>query len=608
MAHPNRIRLIADTISGRLALVFALLILPPTILSLYLAWDTFTEQKARAKLQVRQFATLTATYESKFFDDARKTLQQLANEPVIRDGGGANCNAVLQAAQERTREFASIGYFDIEGRKICGSPGDLADMANSTWLREVRRFRSFAISDYTVTPDSTSPVIVAALATYGPGGQFQGVLAASIRLFWLSAFIREISLPPESVFFLIDSNGNILADRAAILSTPDRPIPDDRATAPVLGSLANVVGDDVAAAILSRRLNDFESIGQDQVRRVFSSVALPHGDATVLFGMPAVTAFGWLEKDLFYRVLGLIAILLAGVGAALLGTRYLVTRWTASLRGMARAYGQGNYAPKLDFRNAPRELRDLGETLVVMAQRVEVREEELRASLIQKDTILREIHHRVKNNLQIVSSLLRIRSGSAANSVGQTALSEVEAHVRALALVHRHLYENDDVDRVDLRSFMTELCQSTLAGLTAPSQRISLEIDIPEFTIATDRAIAIALLVTEAITNSLKHAFPNGRKGSIHVVFTRDGESTGTLTVADDGVGISPAAHEAGGIGIQLIHAFAKQIDGQVSFSGPPGTAIRVKVGDGIHASPSTTDPKPLEVDPADRSAASSAA
>jgi two-component sensor histidine kinase len=247
---------------------------------------------------------------------------------------------------------------------------------------------------------------------------------------------------------------------------------------------------------------------------------------------------------------------------------------------MARAYGSGDYSPRLDYSHAPRELRDLGETLTVMAQRVAQREEELRTSLDQKDIILREIHHRVKNNLQIVSSLLNIRAGNVTGSAEQSALSEVKAHVRALALVHRHLYENADVEYVDLRSFMTELCQSTLAGLSSPSQRVSLEIDIPEFMISTDRAIAIALLVTEAITNALKHAFRPEQRGNIRVAFMRLGDRSGTLLVADDGIGIAPGMRDAGGIGLQLIEAFAKQIGGRATISPPPGTTISVTIGD----------------------------
>jgi two-component sensor histidine kinase len=582
-AQATGLRFIADTLSGRLALVFALLVLPPTIVSLYLAWDSYLEQKARAKLQVRQFASLTATYESKFFDDVQQSLQTLADEEVIRSGGGGGCDEVIRATLERTSEFASLGYFDTEGRKLCGPDNVFTDVSNREWFREVRGFRGFAISDYTVPPSSRHPVIVAAQAVYGSNYQFQGVLAASIRLYWLSAFIREVSLPPESVFFLIDRNGNILADRAALrdspaeTSAPDAPVP----TVPAgtgLQSLASVVGNELSAAVLSRRLTDFESVGPDEVRRVFSSVALPHGDVTVLFGMPAVSALGGVEQDLVNRVLGLAAIWLAGIGAAWLGTRYLVTQWIGRLRGVARTYGRGNYAERPDFAQAPRELRDLAETLTLMAHRIEVREEELRASLNQKDIVLREIHHRVKNNLQIVSSLLNIRGGGVAGTAGEAALAEVKAHVRALALVHRHLYESDDVQRVDLRAFMTELCQSMLAVLCGPARRVLLNIEIAPFMIATDRAIPLALLVTEAMTNSLKHAFPGGRRGRITVSFRAEGEEAGTLTVSDDGVGTPPPGHRQAGIGLQLIEAFVRQIDGELEIAGPPGTCIRVRL------------------------------
>jgi len=327
---------------------------------------------------------------------------------------------------------------------------------------------------------------------------------------------------------------------------------------------------------------------------VFASVALPHGNVTVLFGMPTTSAVGWLQQDLINRILGLAAILVAGLGAAWLGTRFLVTRWTSALRQLARAYGQGSYSEKVSFVNAPRELRDLGETLTLMAQRIEVREEELRSSLEQKNIILKEIHHRVKNNLQIVSSLVNIRGTGISGDVERAALNEVKAHVRALALVHRHLYEGEDVQRVDLRSFMTELCQSVMAGLSRPSQNVRLDVSIPEFMISTDRAVPIALLVTEAMTNSLKHAFPDRRSGRIRVTFEQTGPSVGVLTVADDGVGLPAKSASSPGLGQQLIEAFAKQIGGHLTISGPPGTEVKVTVDDRAEAPPDATDAAPV--------------
>ena len=571
----SELRRAIDTLPTRLALVFALLVLPPTIISIYFTWNSFIEQTARSKLQVRQMAALTATYESKFFDDARAILQKIGNEDSIRNQH-SDCGVILSETARRTPEFESIGFFDTSGRRICASDEAFGDVSRRAWMQEVSRFRSFAISDYTVSPNSPFPIIVAAQAVYGSEGSFIGVLAGSIRLYWLSAFMREMSLPPESVFYLIDSNGNILADRAAVLGQNPSPGAAGARSDSALGSLASIVGNRFAAPVLERSQTEFEAEGPDGVKRVFSSVALPYGNVTVLFGMPANTAIGWLERDLLNTALALLAIWCAGIGAAWGGTRYLVTRWTGRLRGMARAYGQGNYLEKPDFSKAPRELRDLGETLALMARRIETREEELRASLEQKNVLLKEIHHRVKNNLQIVSSLLNIRGGGLVNDADRVALSEVKAHVRALALAHRHLYEGDDVQRVELRAFLGELCQRTLPSLSTRTS-VRLKIDIPEFRMPTDRAVPIALLVTEAMTNALKHAFPDG-PGTIRVAFVPREDGGGTLTVADDGIGISQAAQSARGIGIRLIEAFAQQIDGELSIEGPPGTVIRVAI------------------------------
>ncbi|MDT8345559.1 MAG: cache domain-containing protein, partial [Thermohalobaculum sp.] len=270
MALGSKLRGAIETLSGRLALVFAVLVLPPTVMSLWLAWDSYVEQSARAKLQVRQFATLTATYESKFFDDTRKILQEVGNEPDLRQGAVA-CEGLLLETVERIPEFESAGYFAPDGRLLCGSDDAIGSAANRAWLQQIRRYRSFTISDYTVAPNSRYPIIVAAQAIYGREGELQGVLAASIRLYWLSAFIREISLPAESVFFLVDSNGNILADRAVVLAQTAMALPGaPQGEVPALGTLAAMVGGEAASEVLGKGQTDFQAVGHDGVSRVFS--------------------------------------------------------------------------------------------------------------------------------------------------------------------------------------------------------------------------------------------------------------------------------------------------------------------------------------------------
>jgi len=573
-----------DTLSARLAVLFALLVLPPTAVCVNLAWNSFVENLARARLQVRHLATLTANYESKFFEDVQERLQEIGDDPEFR-GGPGKCQRVLDEAVKATEEFAAVGFYAIGGTRICGTDDVFDRVADLDWLTRVRRFHSFAISDYTPVPDADHPVIIAAQAVYGRDGGFEGVLAASIRLYWLSAFIREVTLPPESVFYLVDGNGTVLADRTFVSSRFAERRSGDAPGSDRADSISRIIGEEAAATVLEQGRADFEATGPDGTRRVFSSVLLPHGDVTVLFGMPAISARGWLERDLLHSVLGLAAIWCAGIGAAWLGTRYLVTRWTGRLDAMALAYGQGRYHEAEDFSNAPRELRDLAQTLTLMAGRIEEREDELRTSLEQKNVLLKEIHHRVKNNLQIVSSLINIRGAKLSSEADRGALEEVKAQVRALALAHSHLYEGDDVQHVQLKSFLSDLCRRTFDIVACESGRVSLALDLPEVRLATDRAVPLALMVTEAITNAVKHAFPDGRTGTIRVGFERSAEGAGVLTIADDGVGIGQDAGKGGGIGLGLIEALVRQVGGTVSFAGPPGTVISVEIPleDGAH-------------------------
>lgn len=580
---------IGGPLGSRLALLFALVLLPPTALSLYLAWDAFHEHTERAKLSVRQLTALAATYERKFFEDTRERLQRLAKKPTMQTPVVGDCSAVLDETLEGAPELAGLTLYDPGGEPVCSTSGSRGSAGENPWFEEALRYRNFTISDYTFTPDSPQPVIVTAVPVFTRSGDIRGVLSASIELYWLSAFSREARLPPDAVFFLLDSNGQVLANSTSLRSDADGALPkqqdapsgDPRAIA--RDSLTSVVQQDLVKQVVERRLVDFQAVGNDGVRRVYSSVALPHGNVIVLFGVPAHSMLGWIKQDLVARVLSLAAIWLMGIAAAWAGTRYLVTRWTSSLRHIALAYARGDYSAKLDLDRAPSELRDLGNSLMLMAQRIQDRERDLRDSLDQKDMLLREVHHRVKNNLQIITSLINIHDKQIEQANSHTIINDIRMRVRALALVHRYLYEGKDVRLINFKPFLTELAQMLLSSLSSAERRISLSLDIPDMTVESERAVSIGLLVTEAMTNSLKHAFPDGRAGCITVRVIKHDATTATLVLADDGVGMQEG-RSAGGdaaaakLGTQLIYGFARQLGAEISIVQDSGTRIEVRL------------------------------
>lgn len=608
---------IGDSLGQRLIGLFALILLPPTVLSIYLAWDAYREHTERAKLSVRQLTTLAATYERNFFEDTRTLLQQLAQEPEVKKGEPQACKALLAKALERKTEFSRLALHDPEGAPMCGTSDGLESAVDRSWFREVRRYHSFTISNYTFVSGSRYPVIVAALPVYDETNEFRGVLSASIELYWLGNFLREARLPSKGIFFLLDSNGNVLANSSSFSEKAQAALPKTGADAGEKGAPAqrirpSAIQQDVIEKVVDRQLVDFEAIGNDGVRRVYSSVALPHGDVLVLFGAPADAMLGWIKEDLAARIFSITAIWLAGIGAAWLGVRYLVTRWTGALRRTALSYAAGDYSAKVDFDGAPAELRDLSHTLMLMGERIQDREAELRGSLVQKDTLLREIHHRVKNNLQVVSSLLNLRAKSVSGADTRLAIDEIRMRVQSLAILHHYLYESDDLRLIDLQSFINELCQTLIHTLTGYTTRIALEIDVSPLKILSDRATPIALLVTEAVTNSLKHGFADGRSGRIMVSLTTQNHRSATLVIADDGIGLprsvlngesaSSSPHKSRkGRGIDLIRAFARQVGGELKVYNASGSRLEITLDLAILTSEAQLPPAASDNDYAER-------
>jgi len=575
-----------DSLRQRLAVLFAVVLLPPTALSLYLAWSAFEEQSDKARLSVRQFASLVSAYERDFFNDTRRLLVNLAADPAVKQMDGPACREALLRALENFPEYISISATDLEGTVKCttADTGVPVNLTHRRWFQAAIASPGFTLSDYTVSQDLAEPVIVAASPIRDDANEIEGVLHIEIDLDWLSLFVRASGVPPDGSVFLLDKNGIVLTSSKFEL--------DETETMPNAATLQRVA---------DRQLTDFEAIGNDGQQRVYSSVALPHGNVIVLFGLPSATTLGWIERDLLTRLLSLAAIWLAGIFAAIIGTRLWVTRWVSQLRRTARAYSRGDFSARVDFSRAPVELRDLGTTLVNMADRLEVRERDLRRSIEQKDTLLKEIHHRVKNNLQTITSLLNIKLRSVTSDQAHRALEEVQTRVRALGLVHHYLYASDDVRFVELKLFVGELCQVLHDTLSGTGREIRIEADVHNITIASERAVPIALLITEAVTNSYKHAFPEGRPGRIQVAIHKRDDENAVLTISDDGVGYSsdadlPTTVVAGrGVGLSLISAFARQLGEDLAVSGPPGTTISLRLRLSAHREAGSAADQPAD-------------
>lgn len=207
-------------------------------------------------------------------------------------------------------------------------------------------------------------------------------------------------------------------------------------------------------------------------------------------------------------------------------------------------------------------------------------EEELRRALEEKEVLLREVHHRVKNNLQVISSLLHLKCQSVEDRAMQAVLDDTQMRVRSMALLHENLYRTGKMDRVECESYLANLCGRIAYTLDTGKTGISLKTAVwpADLTIDLDQAAPCGLIITELVTNACKHAFPDGRRGEVRVEMKeQDGEIT--LTVRDNGAGLPEDVDVESGrtLGLDLVRGFAQQMRAKLRWERSAGTSCELR-------------------------------
>jgi len=281
--------------------------------------------------------------------------------------------------------------------------------------------------------------------------------------------------------------------------------------------------------------------------------------------------------------IALIAWLLSVIGMAA-GVRFFASRPLVRLNERVGRWRAGDIfasRPVDGIVSPARELRRL--TIAFRRATLSLHRQHLRLAIAvaQQELLMQEIHHRVKNNLQVVASLLNLQASRIRQPEARAEFQSARDRVRTLATLHRHLYAHGEVHTINMREFLIELCSQLFQAMGEKvGERLRLEIEAPELKMSSDQAVPLALIVTEAVSNAVKYAFPGGRRGSISVCLTADLDHA-ELEIVDDGVGI-PAGRvetEAGtrdGIGIQLIRGFARQLGATLQIEEGNGTRYKV--------------------------------
>jgi PAS domain S-box-containing protein len=198
----------------------------------------------------------------------------------------------------------------------------------------------------------------------------------------------------------------------------------------------------------------------------------------------------------------------------------------------------------------------------------------------QMEVLLQEIHHRVKNNLQVIASLIGMQQRQVSDAAARTALADCKTRIQAIALIHQQLYQSSDYSLIPFSQYAQQLGQRIVAATGIDRNRVSLTFDMDRLALPVEKAIPCGLILNELLTNAFKHAFRDGRSGRVTVSFHLSADADLMLSVADDGVGLGDGfeLERCSTLGLHLVRDLATQLDGHAFIGKTSGTLIGVTI------------------------------
>jgi two-component sensor histidine kinase len=527
-----------STIRVRLAAALAIALLPVLLLGVLQSAIAFQRENLSLKANLGAAAQRSAAAARARLESADILLQTLAPGSI-----GFQCAQRLAQVTERIPGYANLIRFDRDGRVACAAGGTPADpqRAQRSWFRDLAAGQGVVVTRETGEAYAHEPSVLAAIRATTREGGFDGAFAAVIPLSSLRPSINDPALPRHSEVALVDAQGRFI--NATDLQAFGAPPADWRRRVEKDGSLVWYAAD------------------QKGGRRVYSAAPAVGDDVFVLLSAASPGLLSWARLNPLTGIIFPLLSFTLALGAVLMVTDRVVVRWIAYLQRIAALYAKGRLSVRpIQAEQMPPEIRDLAATLEQMAEGIVGRDASLRDSLAQKDALMREIHHRVKNNLQVISSLLNMQQRSLTDPAARAAMSDTRQRITALALIYRALYQGPDLKRVDLRPFLEELTAQLVAGEMLHGPGVETHLHVDALVIDPDRLAPLALFAVEAITNAQKHAFAK-RGGVLTVNFHVRGDEA-ELEICDDGQAEENALL-ASGVGRTLMTAFARQLRGR---------------------------------------------
>ncbi|MGQ4274273.1 sensor histidine kinase [Terrihabitans sp. B22-R8] len=475
------------SLRGRLALLLLLANLPAAVLAVGATWKTQQATVSEREGAAVQKAELIATRAGLTLGIAEGVADTLAANPAVISGSAA-CPEMLQATLSSRADYVGILVSDRHGDIVCAA-GEIPPAAtrHSSLLRAISSPND--IGDTVFLPEEISPDEDVVL-TSRPFNDASGARRAIGLLIRRPAFDAIFADMPgsggqsNSALALIRNGGQIVSElgRNSLQGwRPLQPLPVGIPGDPASGmTFANASGENFYYAVAP-------------VRGTMSNVVLATPTSFI-------TAPDW--SRLGAALLAPLLMLVLGIAAVFMGVDRLVLRWIAALRNVTGSYAQGDYSPRVqDLSRAPLEIADLGNSVNVMAGKIEERSHALQEALDGKNGLLRELHHRVKNNFQMIASLLALQRRELPVRL-RTLLRVPEDRVLAMASAYKASYATGEIGRVSLLDLLRDIAAQLRQSFAVSSPVIKIRSEEAVW-LDLDRAVPLGLLTSELMSAAL---------------------------------------------------------------------------------------------------------
>lgn len=541
----------------RLASLIALSLLPLGLVAYLQTSNLMREAQGRTEEALMGESLRAAAGEIRMISKAQGIVAALAQAvPDIRDDVTL-CRALMARTLDGAAEIALLAFVPVSGLMTCSSNGSSYDYSAIPLFKTVITYREPAF-----TMNKRGPVLgVSVMGVLHPVFDGEGVYLGYLSAWLPHEKLRVLQDIPDKAdvrgvqFWSFNRDGEVLT-ASMDLNAVTASLPANLPLTSFIGQEAQVLSVPSNAGVQTTYA--VIPVVRDALYIMSSWTNETSGHRSSFYGLPPT----WVP----------IMMWLAGLGTSIWAAEILVLRHVRALNRSISAFTGGQRrSPKLAFENAPLELREMAEAYSKMTDDILHHEAGLEDLLHQKEVLLREVHHRVKNNLQLIASIMNMQMRQTKTAEAKGILKGVQDRIMSLATIHKSLYQTTGQSDIHAHELLADITRQTLHMATGPGKRINVTTDFDAIRLTPDQAVPLSLLLTEAMTNAIKYATGiAGAPPQVSVTMKRLPEQRAALELINTVSGHPKATDETDyntstGLGAQLLRAFAQQIGGTLT-------------------------------------------